>query len=75
MLRMISPQISFITGTGRKTKENFTKRIWVEDELELNLFTDEFMGYGGSTPAPIGEAWRRAGLYDPETGTQSSAVP
>jgi Common central domain of tyrosinase len=31
----------------------------------LNLFTSEFMGYGGSTPAPIGEPWLSAGYYVP----------
>ncbi|TJZ81317.1 hypothetical protein FCG67_01350 [Rhodococcus oryzae] len=31
----------------------------------LNLFTDDFMGYGGSTPAPIGEPWLKAGYYVP----------
>ncbi|HEV2779068.1 MAG TPA: FG-GAP-like repeat-containing protein [Actinophytocola sp.] len=31
----------------------------------LNLFTDTFMGYGGSVPAPIGEPWLKAGYYVP----------
>ena len=29
----------------------------------LNLFTSDFMGYGGSTLAPIGEPWRSARYY------------
>ena len=31
----------------------------------LNLFTSGFMGYGGSTVAPIGEPWLSAGYYVP----------
>jgi hypothetical protein len=31
----------------------------------LNLFTSDFMGYGGSTSAPIGEPWLSAGYYVP----------
>ncbi len=31
----------------------------------LNLFTSNFMGYGGSSPAPIGEPWLSAGYYVP----------
>lgn len=31
----------------------------------LNLFTPDFMGYGGSTSAPIGEPWLSAGYYVP----------
>jgi hypothetical protein len=30
----------------------------------LNLFTSDFMGYGGSSPGPIGEPWLSAGYYD-----------
>jgi hypothetical protein len=33
----------------------------------LNLFTPDFMGYGGSTPAEIGAPWKAAGYYDPMT--------
>jgi hypothetical protein len=29
----------------------------------LNLFTDDFMGYGGSSSAPIGDPWEDAGYY------------
>jgi hypothetical protein len=31
----------------------------------LNLFTQDFMGYGGSTFQPIGEPWLSAGYYVP----------
>ncbi|HEX6714695.1 MAG TPA: tyrosinase family protein [Thermoleophilaceae bacterium] len=31
----------------------------------LNLFTPDFMGYGGATSAPIGEPWLSAGYYVP----------
>jgi Common central domain of tyrosinase len=30
----------------------------------LNLFTSDFMGYGGSAPASIGEPWESGGFYD-----------
>lgn len=31
----------------------------------LNLFTTDFMGYGGSTSTPIGEPWASAGFFVP----------
>jgi hypothetical protein len=31
----------------------------------LDLFTPDFMGYGGSTPGEIGQLWRNAGYYVP----------
>jgi hypothetical protein len=31
----------------------------------LNLFTSDFMGYGGSNSAPIGDPWLSAGYYVP----------
>ena len=31
----------------------------------LNLFTSDFMGYGGSSPAQLGEPWRSARYYAP----------
>ena len=31
----------------------------------LNFFTEDFMGYGGSTDQPIGEPWLSAGYYVP----------
>jgi Common central domain of tyrosinase len=34
----------------------------------LNLFTSDFMGYGGSTHAPVGEPWLSAGYYVPGAG-------
>src|SRR5882757_8376677 len=35
----------------------------------LNLFTPDFMGYGGSSSQPIAEPWLSAGYYDPQAGT------
>ncbi|MEV0414926.1 tyrosinase family protein [Streptomyces sp. NPDC050448] len=32
----------------------------------LNLFTSDFMGYGGQTLQPIGQPWQAAGFYDPQ---------
>ena len=31
----------------------------------VNLFTDDFMGYGGETPKPVGEPWLSARYYVP----------
>jgi hypothetical protein len=31
----------------------------------LNLFTDDFFGYGGNASDEIGEPWKSAGFYDP----------
>jgi hypothetical protein len=33
----------------------------------LNLFTADFMGYGGTSSQDIGEPWLSAGYYDPAT--------
>ena len=40
----------------------------------LNLFTTDFMGYGGSTSAPIGEPWLSAGYYVPGTTSDRDAT-
>src|SRR5262245_13557240 len=37
----------------------------------LNLFTPDFMGYGGDSSKPIGEPWLSAGYYDPQAGTSN----
>jgi hypothetical protein len=41
----------------------------------LNLFTTDFMGYGGSTSAPIGEPWLSAGYYVPGAVNYRSTDP
>jgi hypothetical protein len=41
----------------------------------LNLFTPDFMGYGGSTPAPIGEPWLTARYYVPNAVNFRSTNP
>jgi hypothetical protein len=40
----------------------------------LNLFTPDFMGYGGSTRAPIGEPWLNAGYYVPGASLHRDAT-
>jgi hypothetical protein len=40
----------------------------------LNLFTSAFMGYGGSTSAPIGEPWLGAGYYVPGASPHRDAA-
>ena len=41
----------------------------------LNLFTPDFMGYGGSSSAPIGEPWLSAGYYVPGAVNYRSTNP
>lgn len=41
----------------------------------LNLFTSDFMGYGGFTSASIGEPWRSAGYYVPDAVNFRSTDP
>jgi hypothetical protein len=66
LLREINPQLSLHYWN------------WTEDPREipsanvgdgrtgtLNLFTDDFMGYGGEDSKPIGEPWLSAGYYVP----------
>lgn len=40
----------------------------------LNLFTTDFMGYGGATSAPIGEPWLSAGYYVPGASQHRDAT-
>src|SRR5512147_57999 len=40
----------------------------------LNLFTNDFMGYGGSSSAPIGEPWLCAGYYLPGASLHRDAT-
>ncbi|WP_198161301.1 tyrosinase family protein, partial [Variovorax sp. WDL1] len=40
----------------------------------LNLFTPDFMGYGGSSSAPIGEPWLSAGYYVPGANPHRDAT-
>lgn len=40
----------------------------------LNLFTVDFMGYGGSSSAPIGEPWLSAGYYLPGASLHRDAT-
>jgi hypothetical protein len=40
----------------------------------LNLFTTSFMGYGGSSSAPIGQPWLNAGYYVPGASLHRDAT-
>ena len=40
----------------------------------LNLFTPDFMGYGGSSQAAIGEPWLSAGFYVPDASNHRDAT-
>lgn len=40
----------------------------------LSLFTPDFMGYGGASPAPIGEPWLSAGVYVPGAAQHRDAT-
>ena len=41
----------------------------------LNLFSRDFMGYGGPIPAPIGEPWQTGGFYVPGAAPDRDATP
>ena len=41
----------------------------------LNLFTTDFMGFGGATQQPIGEPWLSAGYYVPGAANFRSSDP
>lgn len=41
----------------------------------LNLFTSDFMGYGGSSVADVGEPWLSAGFYVPGAANYRSTDP
>ena len=68
MLRQINPQLSLHYWDWTQDPRAIPNaNLGGGTTGTLNLFTPSFMGYGGSTAAPIGEPWLSAGYYAPGT--------
>ncbi len=68
MLRQINPQLSLHYWDWTQDPRNIPNaNLGGGTTGSLNLFTPSFMGYGGSSSAPIGEPWLSAGYYVPGT--------
>jgi hypothetical protein len=66
MLRQINPQLSLHYWDWTQDPRAIPNaNLGGGTTGVLNLFTTAFMGYGGSTSAPIGEPWLSAGYYVP----------
>jgi hypothetical protein len=66
MLRVINPQLSLHYWDWTQDPRAIPNaNLGGGMTGTLNLFTPDFMGYGGSTLAPIGEPWLSAGYYVP----------
>ena len=66
MLRTINPQLSLHYWDWTQDPRAIPNaNLGGGNTGTLNLFTSDFMGYGGSTFAPIGEPWLSAGYYVP----------
>lgn len=66
MLRQINPQLSLHYWDWTQDPRAIPNaNLGGGTTGTLNLFTSDFMGYGGATSAPIGEPWRSAGYYVP----------
>jgi hypothetical protein len=66
MLRQINPQLSLHYWDWTQDPRAIPNaNLGGGTGGTLNLFTTDFMGYGGATSAPIGEPWRGAGYYVP----------
>jgi Common central domain of tyrosinase len=69
MLRGINPQLSLHYWDWTQDPRAIPNaNLGGGTTATLNLFTPGFMGYGGSTSAPIGEPWLSAGYYVPGAG-------
>jgi Common central domain of tyrosinase len=66
MLRQINPQLSLHYWDWTQDPRAIPNaNLGGGSTGTLNLFTEDFMGYGGPTPQPIGEPWLSAGYYVP----------
>lgn len=64
MLRQVNPQLSLHYWDWTENPSNIPNANLGNSTVgNLNLFTPDFMGYGGSISAPIGEPWLSAGFY------------
>jgi len=66
LLRQINPQLSLHYWDWTQDPRSIPNaNLGGGATGNLNLFTPDFMGYGGSTPALLGEPWQTAGYYVP----------
>jgi hypothetical protein len=66
MLRQINPQLSLHYWDWTQDPRAIPNaNLGGGTSGTLNLFTPDFMGYGGGSSAPIGEPWLTAGYYVP----------
>jgi hypothetical protein len=66
MIRQINPQLSLHYWDWTQDPTSIPNaNLGGGTTGTLNLFTPDFMGYGGSSSAPIGEPWLSAGYYVP----------
>lgn len=66
LLRQINPQLSLHYWDWTQDPRAIANANLGNGNIgTLNLFTPDFMGYGGSTSDVIGEPWASAGYYEP----------
>ena len=66
LLRAINPQLSLHYWDWTQDPRSIPNaNLGGGSTGTLNLFTSDFMGYGGDTSDEIGEPWKSAGFYDP----------
>ena len=68
MLRLVNPQLSLHYWDWTQDPRSIpNSNLGAGNTGELNLFTTDFMGHGGSDQRPIGEPWLSAGYYVADT--------
>ncbi|GIE95481.1 tyrosinase family protein [Paractinoplanes rishiriensis] len=76
MLREVDPRLSLHYWDWTQDPRDITDaNLGGGRRGRLNLFTDDFMGYGGGDPDVIGEPWARARYYVPGADPFRSSDP
>jgi len=76
MLRAVNPQLSLHYWDWTQDPRSIPgANLGSGTTGTLNLFTPDFMGYGGSSQAPIGDPWSGAGFYVPGADNYRSTNP
>ena len=71
MLRQINPQLSLHYWDWTENPTNLPNaNLGGGNTGNLDLFTNTFMGYGGTTTNSIGEPWLSAGYYNPNAANK-----